>query len=256
MREIVLAIRAIWDVLEHGTPLAVPRRVLPAHADDADVRPGPNPYGDPKILLAGVGELMTEVAGEVADGMILPRFTTERYLREVTLPALERGFAKAAARAPTSRSAARCSSSPARPRRRWRRPRGDQAADRVLRLDAGVPGVLELHGWGDLQHDLNRLSKQGEWVQMGELVDDEILGTFAVVAEPEQVATAMKARYGDRRRSHPLHRADAGRPRPLGRRPRPVPRLTPRRFVQRGSPTSSEHGDAVAGQDARPRQTA
>ena len=56
--------------------------------------PGPNPYGDPKVVLAAVGERMTEVAGEVADGMILHAFTTERYVREVTLPALERGFAR------------------------------------------------------------------------------------------------------------------------------------------------------------------
>ncbi len=53
--------------------------------------PGPNPHGNPKILLAGVGEQMTEVAGEVADGFLVHGFTTERYLREVTLPAFERG---------------------------------------------------------------------------------------------------------------------------------------------------------------------
>ena len=57
--------------------------------------PGPNPHGDAKIVLAGVGELMTEVAGEVCDGFLCHGFTTERYLREVTLPALERGAAKA-----------------------------------------------------------------------------------------------------------------------------------------------------------------
>ena len=57
--------------------------------------PGPNPNGDPKIFLAGVGPLMTEVAGEVADGFICHGFTTEKFLREVTIPALERGRAKA-----------------------------------------------------------------------------------------------------------------------------------------------------------------
>src|SRR3546814_8567989 len=56
--------------------------------------PGPNPHGNPKIALAGVGEKMTEVAGEVCDGFLCHGFTTERYLREVTLPALERGAAK------------------------------------------------------------------------------------------------------------------------------------------------------------------
>jgi hypothetical protein len=58
-------------------------------------------------------------------------------------------------------------------------------------------GVLDLHGWGELQPELNRLSKEGGWVEMGELIDDEILGTFAVVAEPDRVAGELLARYGD-----------------------------------------------------------
>ena len=57
--------------------------------------PGPNPYGQPKVFLAAVGELMTEVGGEVADGVIIHGFTTERYVKEVTMPAIERGLAKA-----------------------------------------------------------------------------------------------------------------------------------------------------------------
>ena len=74
-----------------------------------------------------------------------------------------------------------------------------RAAKQQLAFYGSTPAyrpVLELHGWGSLQDELNRLSKQGEWAQMGELIDDEILNTFAVVAEPEQVAAAMKARYG------------------------------------------------------------
>ena len=57
--------------------------------------------------------------------------------------------------------------------------------------------VLDVHGWGDLQTELNALSKQGEWEQMGTLIDDEILGTFAVVAEPSMLAAGLKARYAD-----------------------------------------------------------
>ena len=45
--------------------------------------------------------------------------------------------------------------------------------------------MLDLHGWGGLQDELNALSKQGRWAEMGDLIDDEILNTFAVVAEPE-----------------------------------------------------------------------
>jgi len=160
--------------------------------------PGPNPHGAPKVYLAGVGELMTEVAGEVCDGFLCHGFTTERYLREVTLPALERGRAKvgktldgfeiagpafvvtgtseqqmAAAAAGTRQQIAFYGSTPA------------------------YRGVLDLHGWGGLQDELNMLSKQGKWKEMGDLIDDEILATFAVVAEPDDVAPELIKRYGD-----------------------------------------------------------
>ena len=63
---------------------------------------------------------------------------------------------------------------------------GDPPADRVLRLDPGLPRRARVHGWGGLQDELNALSKQGEWAEMGELIDDEILNTFAVVGQPER----------------------------------------------------------------------
>ncbi len=160
--------------------------------------PGPNPYGSPKVFLAAVGEKMTEVAGEACDGIILHGFTTERYVREVSMPALERGWKAggreraafevtgpmfvvtgtneeefAAARTGTKRQVAFYGSTPA------------------------YRGVLELHGWGDLQTELNALSKQGEWDTMGELIDDEILAAFAVVGEPEEIPGLLLARYGD-----------------------------------------------------------
>ena len=98
MREMVLAIRAIWDTWLHGTPLQfrgdfyTHTLMTPFFTPDASDLEG---FGVPKVFLAGVGALMTEVAGEVCDGFLCHGFTTERYLREVTIPALERGRAKA-----------------------------------------------------------------------------------------------------------------------------------------------------------------
>ena len=57
--------------------------------------PGPNPYGPPRIVLGGVGPRMTEVAGEVADGFMIHPFSTAKFMRETTLPALERGATRA-----------------------------------------------------------------------------------------------------------------------------------------------------------------
>jgi hypothetical protein len=71
--------------------------------------------------------------------------------------------------------------------------------------------VLELHGWGDLQPELNNLSKQGEWVKMGDLIDDDVLNAFAVVAEPDQIGAELKRRYAgvvDRCSFYAPYRAD------------------------------------------------
>src|SRR5690606_7086520 len=57
--------------------------------------------------------------------------------------------------------------------------------------------VLDIHGWGGLQEQLNTLSKQGEWEKMGTLIDDEVLNTFAVVGAPEGIAPELSKRYGD-----------------------------------------------------------
>jgi len=201
MREMVLAIHAIWDTWLTGNKLEF-RGEFYTHTLMTPMFSPPasdiSAFGKPKIFLAGVGELMTEVAGEVCDGFICHGFTTEKYLREVTIPALARGRAKAgktmegfeivgpsfvvtgtnekemeAAAAGTRQQIAFYGSTPA------------------------YKGVLELHGWDGLQDELNGLSKQGKWVDMGNLITDEILNTFAVVAEPERVAPELISRYGD-----------------------------------------------------------
>jgi probable F420-dependent oxidoreductase len=198
MREMVLAIRAIWASWNDGTKLDFKGDFYTHTLMTPFFNPGPNPHGDAKIFLAGVGQLMTEVAGEVCDGFLCHAFTTERYLRETTLPALERGAAKA------GRTLADIEiSGPAFVVT-------GTTEEELVASKAGVKqqiafygstpayrGVLELHGWGDLQDDLNRMSKEGKWKEMGELITDDILEAFAIVAEPEQIAAGLDQRYGD-----------------------------------------------------------
>ena len=198
MREMVLAIRAIWACWNGGEKLDFRGEFYRHTLMTPFFDPGPNPYGDPKILLAAVGELMTEVAGEVADGMILHGFTTERYVREVTLPALERGFAKAGKqRADFEISGPLFVVTGANDQEIEAATAGTKQQIAFYGSTPAYRGVLELHGWGDLQDDLNRLSKQGQWVEMGELITDDILEAFAVIAAPEDIPKALLARYGD-----------------------------------------------------------
>jgi probable F420-dependent oxidoreductase len=198
MRELILAIRAIWAAWNDGTKLDFQGDFYTHTLMTPFFDPGPNPHGNAKIFLAGVGELMTEVAGEVCDGFLCHGFTTEQYLREVTLPALERGAAKAGrtladieisgpAFVVTGTTEAEMARSIA----------GTKEQIAFYGSTPAYRPVLELHGWGGLQDDLNKMSKEGRWKEMGDLITDDILHTFAVVAEPERLADGIRARYGD-----------------------------------------------------------
>jgi probable F420-dependent oxidoreductase len=196
MREMVLAMRAIWASWNEGEKLDFRGDFYTHTLMTPFFNPGPSEYGVPKVFLAAVGEKMTEVAGEVCDGIIIHGFTTERYVREVTLPALERGLAKAG----RSRSDIEVSGP------LFVVTGEDEEAIETAKTGTrqqiafygstpAYRGVLELHGWGELQPELNALSKQGEWVKMGELIDDEILNTFAVVAEPDAIGAELTKRW-------------------------------------------------------------
>ncbi len=197
MREMVSAMRAIWACWNDGEKLDFRGDFYRHTLMTPFFNPGRSDYGAPKVFLAAVGELMTEVAGEVCDGLIIHGFTTERYVREVTLPALSRALPKALrARGPVEVIGPRCLGNR---RHQEEMSNAKQMVKQQIAFYGSTPayrGVLDLHGWGDLQTELNALSKQGEWVKMGEAIDDEMLETFAVVAEPERVAEGLKARFG------------------------------------------------------------
>lgn len=198
MREFILAMRAIWDCWMNGTKLDFRGDFYQHTLMTPFFNPGASEYGVPKVFLAAVGELMTEVAGEAADGMLVHGFTTERYLREVTMPALERGWAKAGkTRADFQLS---IPSFIVTGHTEEETAKADAAVRQQIAFYGSTPayrGVLELHGWGDLQSELNSLSKQGQWEEMGRRITDDILEAFAIVAEPGDVAKQLLARYGD-----------------------------------------------------------
>jgi probable F420-dependent oxidoreductase len=159
--------------------------------------PPAHEWGPPPVYLAGVGPLMTEVAGEVCDGFFFHGFTTPSYLREVTLPALARGRAAGGhdgfegfdIAGPAFTCVADTEEGLAEAIR---------GAKQQIAFYASTPayrGVLDHHGWGDLQPELTRLSKEGKWVEMGDLIDDEMVRTFAAVGDVPTVARELRERW-------------------------------------------------------------
>ncbi len=194
MEEFIAAIRAIWQSWASGERLAF-RGQFYHHTLMTDFfNPGPNPHGNPPVLLAAVGELMTKVAGRAADGMLCHSFTTETYLRERTLPALLEargsldGFELSLpvfvvlGEDPQARSAAEA---------------GVRAQIAFYGSTPSYRPVLELHGWGGLADELNALSRRQAWAEMGTLISDDVLDAFAVAGSPAEVAAALQARFGD-----------------------------------------------------------
>ena len=197
MREFVLAIRAIWESWNEGTPLAFRgdyyRHTLMTPMFDQ----GPSECGDPRIFVAAVGPAMTAVAGEVADGLMAHGFTTPSYLRDVTMVNLVKGLERSnrsrsdvEVTIPIMSAVGRDDAEVA-PKL--------AAVRQQLAFYGSTPayrGVLEHHGWGDVGDELNRLSKQGEWVAMGDLITDEMLREFAVIGDLESVSAEIKQKFG------------------------------------------------------------
>lgn len=198
MREFILAMRAIWSSWHDGEPLQFAGKFYTHTLMTPMFTPTDVDYGAPRVFLAAVGPKMTEVAGEVADGMIVHAFTTEKYLRETTLPSLERGFAKAGKSRddfeisyPVFVVTGQTEEELAQSR---------IATAKQIAFYGSTPAykpVLDSIGAGDLQGELNTMSKQGRWDEMGTLIGDDLLSEFAVVGEPDSIAPQLKSRYGD-----------------------------------------------------------
>ena len=197
MEEMIAAIRAIWAAWQTGERLDFRGDFYRHTLMTPMFSPGPLDGPPPPILISAVGPLMTRVAGRAADGLVCHGFQTADYLRDVTLPNVEAGLAESG----RDRSEFQISM-----------PvfvvSGFDDADVVAQADrtrkqiafyGSTPayrGVLEHHGWGDAQTELNRLSKQGQWDAMGDVIDNDMLDAFAVVAEPHDVPARIAERFG------------------------------------------------------------
>jgi probable F420-dependent oxidoreductase len=195
MRELVQAMRATWAAWQDGTPLRFEGTYYRHTLMTPFFSPGPSALPPPRVFLAGVGPAMTAVAGEVADGFLVHPFSSPRFLRDHTLPALARGFAARGGRPggfelawPVMVATGRTDEE---------RDAAEAATRAQIAFYGSTPAyrpVLDAHDRGALQPELNRLSKQGDWPQMAALVDDDLLDAIAVRGSPADAAREVRAR--------------------------------------------------------------
>src|SRR4051812_12552875 len=197
MREIVLAVKAILGSWQDGTPLHFEGEHTRHTLMPPTFVPGPNPYGVPPVLLGALGPVMTRTAAEVADGLLVMPFHSHRHVRERTLPAVEEGLDRRTDESPFHLY-------PQAIVAMGRTPEQLEAATTgvrgLLAFYGSTPAyrpVLDVEGWGELQPELNALSKTGDVMAMIGLVDDAMADTLAVRGTPEEGAAELKRRFGD-----------------------------------------------------------
>lgn len=196
MKEFIQALHAIWDCWYEQKPLDFNGQFYQHTLTTHMFTPEDPQYGRPKVMLAAVGKEMTKVAGQVADGLLCHSFTTARYLREVTLPTVTREL-EANKR---DRSRFRFVGMPfiATGETREELQQAIRGARKSVGFYCSTPaykGVLDHHGWGDLQPEALRLSKLGQWDAMGELITDEVLNAFCVVGSAAECAAEIRRRF-------------------------------------------------------------
>jgi len=199
MKELIEAIRAIWDCWQNESKLDFRGEFYTHTLMTPMFNPGPNPFGLPKIYVAAVGPLMTKAVGESADGLLVHPFHTPQYMKETTLPIVERALTSTGRNRSDFDFSISVMTATGTNEESYKK--AIDACKNAISFYASTPaykGVLDIHGYGDLQGKLNLMSKEGKWKEMALLIDDELLNTVAVVAEtPEAAAAEIKLRYGE-----------------------------------------------------------
>jgi probable F420-dependent oxidoreductase len=188
MVEYVGALRAIFETWSTGERLAFRGEFYRHTLMTPNFTPRDNPYGPPPIYVGALGPRLTRAVAEHADGLLVMPFGSKRFLQEVTMSAVGDGLA-AAGRDPATFAVV--------PEIIVSVGEDHTATRAMLAFYGSTPAyrpVLEVHGWGDLQPELNALSKQGRWADMGALIDDDVLHTIAACGTPAEVASHVRDR--------------------------------------------------------------
>ena len=197
MREYILALRAIWDSWQHGAALNFQGDFYNFNLMPPFFDPGPIDKPGIKIYVAAVNERMQQIAGEVCDGVLLHSFNTPKHTKEVVLPNLEKGAAKAGKTlADLDIHGGGFIVTGADDEELAANMREAKNSISFYASTRSYAPVMNTHGWNDTAQKLYRMSVDGQWDQMGEQVTDDMLEAFAVVGTYDSIVDNIKERYG------------------------------------------------------------
>jgi probable F420-dependent oxidoreductase len=196
LREVVQALRAIWNTWQHGTKLDFKGQFYRFDLMTPFFNPGPIAHPRIPIYIAGVNRYMCRIAGEVCDGLHVHPFNSPTYLREYVHPAVQEGL-RASGRARGDFTFTTSTFVIVGDTEAEQRSRKDAVKQQIAFYASTrtYEPVLAAHGWQDLVPHLHRKSIEGDWKGMADLITDEMVDTYAVTATYDTLAARIKERY-------------------------------------------------------------
>ena len=196
LRELIQALRAIWDCWQHDNKLNFTGQFYNFTLMPPAFQPGKIAHPHIPIYIAGVNPYMCRLAGELCDGFHAHPFHSPKYLREAVIPHLKEGARKAG----RSRKDVVIASSAfvimgdnkkeiEEARERARTQIAFYASTRTYQP------VLDAHGWGDICLRLHEKTVRGDWAGMAKEITDEMMNEYTVTGSPEEMPALLKARY-------------------------------------------------------------
>ncbi|MEU1961168.1 TIGR03617 family F420-dependent LLM class oxidoreductase [Nocardia sp. NPDC019304] len=195
--ESVAAVKAILAAWEGQGPLNFRGKYYTHTLMPPTFDPGPNPFGPPPVLMGALGPVMTRKAAQVADGLLVMPFNSERHFTERTLPAVAEGLRRAGRSAAEFPVIAQVMVAMGRTEQRLAAAMGGVGS--LIAFYGSTPAyrpVLEVEGWAALHPKLNALSKTGGFGEMPASVTDEMVRTIGVAGTPEECAAQIRTRFG------------------------------------------------------------
>ena len=196
MRDYLGAVKACLRAFREEEPLNHQGRFYQLSLLPKQWAPPRHDYEDVKVDISAVGPVMTKLAGELADGIHVHGLHSTHYLRERLMPAVAAGAA-AAGRDPSEVDLIIPVFAVA----------GDTPEERAQTL-AAVRTQIAFYGstrnyafqFEDLGYDgvseqLNLRLKAGDTEGMAELITDEMLEQYAVVATWDEMGDALLDKY-------------------------------------------------------------
>lgn len=198
LRETVLAMRALWDCWQNGTPLKFEGELVRLDLMTPFFSPAPHDYPRVPVYIAAVNENMLQLVGEACDGVFLHSLHSVKYIREYAIPHIEAGLARSgrslADVAITTGVFVVPTDDP------HEAAQAEAYVKQQISFYMSTPAyrvVAELHGWEETAHQLGRLARSGGWAQMPDLITDDILDTIAISGTWAQLPGKIREKYGD-----------------------------------------------------------